>query len=86
MWKTCSLGLRRVVHLQHPKRIVHPVPHFSINASRTVRTYQTRMTPLDWDSGPLVWIDCEMTGLNTKQDQIIEIAVGFSRMHCIQLI
>ncbi|KAK7691734.1 hypothetical protein QCA50_005134 [Cerrena zonata] len=32
-------------------------------------------TSLHWDSGPLVWIDCEMTGLDPKQNQIIEIAV-----------
>ncbi|KAI0783067.1 ribonuclease H-like domain-containing protein [Abortiporus biennis] len=30
---------------------------------------------LDWASGPLVWIDCEMTGLNHNTDKIIEIAV-----------
>ncbi|KAF7982280.1 hypothetical protein HWV62_29537 [Athelia sp. TMB] len=31
--------------------------------------------PLDFASGPLVWIDCEMTGLNPRKDKIIEIAV-----------
>ncbi|KAJ3547166.1 hypothetical protein NM688_g5431 [Phlebia brevispora] len=31
--------------------------------------------PLDFASGPLVWIDCEMTGLNPKTDKILEIAV-----------
>lgn len=25
--------------------------------------------------GPLVWIDCEMTGLNHRKDKILEIAV-----------
>ena len=25
--------------------------------------------------GPLVWIDCEMTGLNFKKDVLLEIAV-----------
>ncbi|KAF9485971.1 ribonuclease H-like protein [Pholiota conissans] len=31
--------------------------------------------PLDFNDGPLVWIDCEMTGLNPRKDKIIEIAV-----------
>jgi oligoribonuclease len=31
--------------------------------------------PLDFNAGPLVWIDCEMTGLNPQKDKIIEIAV-----------
>jgi hypothetical protein len=32
--------------------------------------------PLDRLAGPLVWIDCEMTGLNPKKDKILEIAVS----------
>ncbi|PCH35639.1 ribonuclease H-like protein [Wolfiporia cocos MD-104 SS10] len=31
--------------------------------------------PLDFESGPLVWIDCEMTGLIPRKDKLIEIAV-----------
>ena len=31
--------------------------------------------PLDFAAGPLVWIDCEMTGLDAKKDKILEIAV-----------
>jgi oligoribonuclease len=31
---------------------------------------------LDFDDGPLVWIDLEMTGLNPSYDKIMEIAVG----------
>ncbi|KAG8957814.1 hypothetical protein FRC03_009776 [Tulasnella sp. 419] len=31
--------------------------------------------PLTADDGPLVWIDCEMTGLDYKKDRILEIAV-----------
>ncbi|TFK85132.1 oligoribonuclease [Polyporus arcularius HHB13444] len=30
---------------------------------------------LDWAAGPLVWIDCEMTGLNPRKDKLLEIAV-----------
>ncbi|OCF33032.1 oligoribonuclease, mitochondrial [Kwoniella heveanensis BCC8398] len=31
--------------------------------------------PLTYDDGPLVWVDCEMTGLDFLHDKIIEIAV-----------
>jgi len=31
---------------------------------------------LTYYDGPLVWIDCEMTGLNYNTDRIIEIAVS----------
>ncbi|CDO77045.1 hypothetical protein BN946_scf184403.g20 [Trametes cinnabarina] len=31
--------------------------------------------PLDWAAGPLVWVDCEMTGLDPRTDKILEIAV-----------
>ncbi|THH05672.1 hypothetical protein EW146_g9837 [Bondarzewia mesenterica] len=31
--------------------------------------------PLNFHSGPLVWIDCEMTGLNPQKDKIMEVAV-----------
>lgn len=31
--------------------------------------------PLGFHAGPLVWIDCEMTGLDPKRDKILEIAV-----------
>jgi Exonuclease len=30
---------------------------------------------LDFFAGPLVWIDCEMTGLDPQKDKILEIAV-----------
>ncbi len=31
---------------------------------------------LTFYDGPLVWIDCEMTGLDYKNDRILEIAVS----------
>lgn len=37
--------------------------------------FMDSVKPLDFASGPLVWIDCEMTGLNSKTDRILEIAV-----------
>lgn len=33
-------------------------------------------THLTFYDGPLVWIDCEMTGLDYKTDRILEIAVS----------
>ncbi|KIK09280.1 hypothetical protein K443DRAFT_671776 [Laccaria amethystina LaAM-08-1] len=35
----------------------------------------TPIQPLDFYDGPMVWIDCEMTGLNPRKDKILEIAV-----------
>jgi len=32
-------------------------------------------SPLSYDDGPLVWVDCEMTGLDPSTDKLIEIAV-----------
>ena len=34
------------------------------------------LQPLTFASGPLVWIDCEMTGLDPRTDKILEIAVS----------
>ncbi|KAI6029449.1 ribonuclease H-like domain-containing protein [Pisolithus microcarpus] len=31
--------------------------------------------PLNFQAGPIVWVDCEMTGLNPKTDKLLEIAV-----------
>lgn len=38
----------------------------------------TPIQPLDFYDGPMVWIDCEMTGLNPRKDKILEIAVRIS--------
>ncbi|KAJ7594972.1 ribonuclease H-like protein [Mycena floridula] len=55
---------------------------FALGATRYSRPYSTHkkrimtsVRPLEFADGPLVWIDCEMTGLNIKKDKIIEIAV-----------
>ncbi|KAF8967952.1 ribonuclease H-like domain-containing protein [Flammula alnicola] len=42
---------------------------------QTMATKPLDIKPLDFNAGPMVWIDCEMTGLNPHKDQIIEIAV-----------
>lgn len=41
------------------------------------QTHQKKNTQpgMDFNDGPLVWIDCEMTGLDYRKDKIIEIAV-----------
>lgn len=31
--------------------------------------------PMGYNDGPMIWVDCEMTGLNVDTDRIIEIAV-----------
>lgn len=31
--------------------------------------------PLNFQVGPIVWVDCEMTGLDPKKDKLLEIAV-----------
>lgn len=48
----------------------------------TRRTLHTAMQPLDFYAGPLVWIDCEMTGLDPRKDKILEIAVSRIHMAC----
>ncbi|KAI0629042.1 ribonuclease H-like protein [Trametes polyzona] len=42
--------------------------------ARSLRTHMEAKS-LDWQAGPLVWIDCEMTGLDPRTDKILEIAV-----------
>ncbi|KAF8911469.1 ribonuclease H-like domain-containing protein [Gymnopilus junonius] len=71
------IGLRRLctrlpAHL-HPLQV--PPIHW-LRQRPTVRTVMTTVpATLDFNAGPLVWIDCEMTGLDHKNDKIIEIAI-----------
>lgn len=44
-------------------------------------TMNTRTRPLDFYAGPLVWVDCEMTGLNYRKDKIIEIAARIASLY-----
>lgn len=63
----------------NPSRLrFHPPTLRRQLASQTLRAYMDSFKPLDFYSGPLVWIDCEMTGLNPRTDKILEIAVGLS--------
>lgn len=65
-----------------PARIF--LPHYrnlSVRATRSPDYYprynssMASSKTLDFYSGPLVWVDCEMTGLNPRKDKILEIAV-----------
>lgn len=44
---------------------------------RSLSTTKKMASPLPKE--PLVWIDCEMTGLDLSKDRILEIAVGSHR-------
>ncbi|KAI6168703.1 ribonuclease H-like domain-containing protein [Pisolithus thermaeus] len=35
----------------------------------------TTPVPPNFQAGPIVWVDCEMTGLDPKKDKLLEIAV-----------
>jgi DNA polymerase III epsilon subunit-like protein len=45
----------------------------------SVYSRQEPMRPLTAEDGPMVWIDCEMTGLDPRTNRIMEIAVGNMR-------
>lgn len=64
---------------QQPRftRLQIHTPVFSTRPTVARCTLHTAMQkPLDFYAGPLVWIDCEMTGLDPRKDKILEIAVG----------
>jgi Exonuclease len=59
--------------LRHCRRLATPAsrsPFYFLGYQRTMA-----VNSLDFYAGPLVWIDCEMTGLNPRKDKILEIAV-----------
>jgi hypothetical protein len=49
-----SFQVRRLASRNHQKRTLHTTIQMTLN----------------FDAGPLVWIDCEMTGLNPKKQRI----------------
>jgi len=65
-------------HMRHLFSILHRSlrPRYRMLSSLPPLTYRMSTRPLDFYTGPLVWIDCEMTGLNPRKDRILEIAVG----------
>lgn len=43
--------------------------------SRNLMSKVTQRKPLKLKDGPMVWIDCEMTGLDPNTEQLLEVAV-----------
>lgn len=63
--------------LSQPKSIRTPVSTLLYPRGIQRCALHTAMQkPLDFHAGPLVWIDCEMTGLDPRKDKILEIAVN----------
>jgi hypothetical protein len=46
-----------------------------VSIMSTKKAFMVPPRPLTLKDGPLVWIDCEMTGLDFKKDVLLEIAV-----------
>ena len=66
--------MHRTTILQLYRRLsISPKPHRS--RIRPFRPSISMNRVLDFRDGPLVWVDCEMTGLNPRKDKILEIAV-----------
>ncbi|KAF5321918.1 hypothetical protein D9619_001968 [Psilocybe cf. subviscida] len=57
------------------RRLYHYTPRQGIYTYNYYQKSPMPKGPLNFNAGPLVWIDCEMTGLNPQKDKIIEIAV-----------
>jgi len=56
-------------------------PHATHIYPRNIRFLKmSPQTPLDFQSGPMVWIDCEMSGLDPRRNKILEIAVSILRV------
>lgn len=66
------LTLLRSLLLQ---QIARPLQKF-IYQQHIISLLQRFRMPSRLPSSPLVWIDCEMTGLDHNKDRILEIAVG----------
>ncbi|KAF5380556.1 hypothetical protein D9615_004707 [Tricholomella constricta] len=58
--------------LRNCRRLRTPVIY---PGTRTYRIRRSMAKPLDFNAGPLIWVDCEMTGLDPRTDKILEIAV-----------
>lgn len=57
------------------RTLLRSQPTRSLRCQPSVRHTMQHSGPLRVEDGPLVWIDCEMTGLEPKRDRILEIAV-----------
>lgn len=71
-----------VLHLSRKVSNFHMVSSSSSSVDRAHNNRNENITTrsiLDYDAGPMVWVDLEMTGLNPKVDKIMEIAVSSPR-------
>jgi hypothetical protein len=68
------LALRRVAGLS-TRHIYRTGTTQSVSRMSGKNTFIVPSRPLTPEDGPLVWIDCEMTGLDFKKDVLLEIAV-----------
>lgn len=87
--RVCMLLLRRAIGC--PRSIHFPTTKRNINYYRKLTRARywnmESLAPgqLGRADGPLVWIDCEMTGLNPRSDQLLEIAVCLTSELSIRL-
>src|SRR5687768_7257374 len=58
----CMVCLSGVV--RHCRRLTTPAPFYFLRYSNSHPGPLMATQPLDFAAGPLVWIDCEMTGLD----------------------
>ena len=69
-------GTARRLYSYSSSRLILPHRYREYNIMTANMSKKTK--PLDINCGPLVWIDCEMTGLDYQNDTILEIAVRAS--------
>jgi hypothetical protein len=83
-----SFGVLRP-SLRYTRNFTSPASRPSHKA-RNLRKTRPIMDPrqLSYGDGPMVWVDCEMTGLDPDKDKILEIAVSafFSVLGCWYLV
>ncbi|KAI6107167.1 ribonuclease H-like domain-containing protein, partial [Pisolithus croceorrhizus] len=67
-----SLSARHLTAFRQSRRVL-PIVRKKFPAM-TLSSITTPV-PLNFQAGPIVWVDCEMTGLDSKKDKLLEIAV-----------
>jgi hypothetical protein len=76
------LGVLRHTTRIAPKTIVQSHTNRSRFYYRS-RRQKMSQRPLSFGDGPLIWVDCEMTGLDPDKDKILEIAVSWSHSYMV---
>ena len=85
------MGGVRVGNGGHMLLFALPLTYLQFRAANSLRSFRNMSTNplqgrLTYYDGPLVWIDCEMTGLDYKKDRILEIAVIILGPTCVLLV